>query len=173
MRKFALALIMTAAALPMAPAPAADILAAELQPMAFLAGSCWTGAMGGSAVTDTHCFTPMLGGHFLRDRHRISHGRYAGETLYRWDAAARQIRWDYYSSDGFLMSGTASGTEHGLAFEVTAVSPASAAPAGMRITWRRDGSEAYVATNIVWQGEAWREQPNGPRFQRTGPAPAD
>src|SRR5947209_20626453 len=107
MNRYASILLALAAALPAAPASAADGLAAELQPFAFLAGSCWRATLPGGQMTDTHCFTSMLGGRFLRDRHRINGAAYAGETIYRWDAAAGRIRWDYYASDGMLMSGTA------------------------------------------------------------------
>jgi hypothetical protein len=174
MRTYMTALGLLAAALPAAPAAAADPPAAGFQPFAFLAGSCWRATLPDGRMTDTHCFTSMLGGRFLRDRHRIAGADYAGETIYRWDAAAGQIRWDYYASDGMLMSGTAAaGSEGGVAFEVVSVSPQSAAPVPMRIAWRRDGTDAYVVTTEVRAGDSWRAAPNAPRFQRVGPAPAE
>ena len=173
MKRLVSILVAVAAALPTAPAFAADALAAQLQPFAFLAGSCWRATLPGGQMTDTHCFTPMLGGRFLRDRHHIHGADYAGETIYRWDSTARQIRWDYYASDGMLMSGTAAGADNGVAFEVVEVSPRSASPVPMRIAWRRDGADAYVVTTEVRDGESWRAAPNTPRFQRIVPAPAD
>ena len=67
--------------------------------------------------TDTHCFTPMLGGRFVRDLH-MRRGRaapYSGETLYRWDPAARRIRFDYYASDGGYERRPADPTPTGIA----------------------------------------------------------
>ena len=173
MKRYAAILLALAATLPTAPAAAADAPAVEFQPFAFLSGSCWRATLPDGRMTDTHCFTPMLGGHFLRDRHHINGADYAGETIYRWDAAARQIRWDYYASDGMLMSGTAAGADNGVAFEVVEVSPRSASPVPMRIAWRRDGTDAYVVITEVRDGDSWRAGPNAPHFQRVGPAPAD
>ena len=175
MRRFVSALVLVAAALPIVPAAAADTLAAELQPFAFLAGSCWRASFPGGQMTDTHCFSPILNRHFLRDRHIVNNAPdpYRGETLYRWDPAARTIRWDYYASDGMLMSGSAAGTDGGISFEISAVSPAGAASIAERIAWRRDGADAYVVTTEVRENGAWRPRPGSMHFQRIGPAPAD
>jgi hypothetical protein len=173
MKKFAPAVLLLATAMPMAPASAADALAAELQPFASLAGSCWRGPAPGGQGVDTHCFTAALGGHFLRDRHHVTPGDYMGETLYRWDSGTRNIRWDYYASDGLLMSGSASGTNGGIGFEVGSVSPAGASPIGARIAWRRDGPDAYVVTMLVRENGDWRPGPGAARFERIGHAPAD
>ena len=162
-----LALLLAAAAVQAEPP-----MEPNLQPLAFLAGSCWRGTLPGNQGTDVHCFTPMLRGHFLRDRHTVSPAGYLGETIYRWDPAARQIRLDYYSSDGLLMSGTAAAGEHGLTFELGYVS-ADGAPAVMRAAWNRDGTDAYVVTAEVRRPEGWRPAPGSARFQRIGPAPSD
>lgn len=144
----------------------------HLRPLAFLAGSCWRAAYVGGAV-DTHCFTWMFGGYFLRDRHRVDRNNYAGETIYRWDPATRMIRWDYYSSDGFLNSGTASGTDRGVAFAYRSPRIRNYPPAAWRVAWRRDGPDAYVVTTRTFEQGRWRTEPDPPRFQRIGPAPAD
>lgn len=154
-----------------AAAPAAP-LDARLQPLAFLAGSCWQGELPAGQGTDTHCFTPMLGGHFLRDRHRVMPGGYTGETVYRWDAAERRIAFDYYSSLGLLMPGTAAADAQGLAFELQVVAP-DGRPMPMRAAWRRDGADAYLVTTQIQQGGAWHVLPGTPRFRRIGPAPAE
>jgi hypothetical protein len=144
----------------------------NLQPLAFLAGSCWRGTLPDDRGTDVHCFTRMLRGHFLRDRHTVTPAGYLGETVYRWDSAARQIRLDYYSSDGLLMTGTASAAAHGLAFELAYVS-SDGAPAVMRAAWTRDGPDAYVVTAEVRGPDGWHAAPGSARFQRIGPAPAE
>lgn len=170
MGKFGWALL-AAGAQPMAPAAATDNLAAELQPLAFLAGSCWRGTLPGNQGTDTHCFAPMLGGHFVRDRHVVTPSNYAGETIYRWDSAARRIALDYYSSEGMLMTGTAAATAQGLAFQVSYLS-SGGSPVALRVAWIRDGPDSHVVTNQVREGDAWQAVPGSARFERIGPAPA-
>jgi hypothetical protein len=159
MRKFALALIMMALALPMAPAPAADTLAAELQPFAFLAGSCWRAAFPDGRMTDTHCFTPILDGHFLRDRHTVNRtpAPYLGETIYRWDAAAGRIRYDYYASDGSHSAGTAQAAANGLTFLDEQHDAAGGNAMQIRSSWTREGADTYVALAETRSGETWRE----------------
>jgi len=161
-----LALLLAAATLAETP------LEPHLQPMAFLVGSCWRTTMPGNLGTDTHCFTPMLGGHFLRDRHTLTGVQYSGETLYRWDPVTERIRFDYYSSRGLVIAGTAAATEGGLAFELSYVSP-EGRPIAVRAAWTRDGPDAYVVTQEVRENDAWRAVPEHPRFQRIGPAPPD
>ena len=91
---------MAAVAMAAAPSAAADD---PMAPMGFLVGSCWKGAFpGGGGVSDTHCFEAVHGGRFIRDRHVVEGAPrpYSGETLYRWDGAARTIRYAYDASDG-------------------------------------------------------------------------
>lgn len=109
---FALILAMQAASA--APPPT---LAAALQPLAFMVGSCWRATFPNSANTDTHCYTAMLGGRYVRDAHVVGGGPpYAGEAIYRWDPRARRIRYDYYASDGGHSSGMAVPIATGLDF---------------------------------------------------------
>jgi hypothetical protein len=143
----------------------------NLRPLAFLVGSCWRATLGPGGGTDTHCFTWMSGGHFLRDRRGDAQGGLAGEMIFRWDPAARQIRWDYYSSRGRLGSGSATSTGHGVvfAFRSSEFGPSVAT----RVEWRRDGANAYVETSQFRERGRWRTEPDPPRFQRVGPAPPD
>lgn len=143
----------------------------NLRPLAFLAGSCWRATLPLGRAVHTHCFTWVFGGHFLRERYRVTQSDDAGETLYRWDQAARQIRWDYYSSRGVLGSGIASGTAYGLAF--TFQSPENGRSIPTRVEWRRVGADSYVETTQFRERRRWRTEPNPPRFQRVGPAPPD
>ena len=159
-------------ALLLAAAQAEAPLEPNLQPLAFLAGSCWRGTLPGNQGIDTHCFTPMLRGHFLRDRHNVTPANYLGETIYRWDSAAGRIRLDYYSSDGLLMTGTASAGDQGPTFELGYAS-ADGSPVVMRAVWARDGADAYVVTAEVRRPDGWHPAPGSARFQRVGPAPPD
>jgi hypothetical protein len=144
----------------------------QLGPLGFLAGSCWRATMPGGSQVDLHCFTAMLGGRFVRDRHVVSPSSYSGETLYRWDPAARIIRFDYYASDGSHMAGTALAAPDGLNFpEADHVDPAGT-PMTLRSAWTREGEDAYVAVTEYRQGDSWRILARA-RFERAGPAPAD
>jgi hypothetical protein len=96
-----------------APAPRA-----ELQPLAFLVGSCWRADSPNATETDIHCYTAMLGGRYIRDVHVVEGPGppYSGETVYRWDPRARRIRFDYYASDGGYSWGFVNPTPGGLDF---------------------------------------------------------
>ena len=50
-------------------AAAQPALRPELEPMRFLVGHCWRGAMAKGAKHDTHCFEPVFDGQHVRDRH--------------------------------------------------------------------------------------------------------
>lgn len=156
---FALALALVAApAPPVAAAPAADTLAPQLQPLAFLAGSCWRADFPGGRMTDTHCFGPILNGHFLRDRHVVSHAPdpYLGETIYRWDGAAGRIHYDYYASDGSHSAGTVQAAPAGLAFLEEQHDGADGNAMQIRSTWTREGPDSYNALSETRDGDAWR-----------------
>ncbi|ABI66211.1 hypothetical protein Mmar10_1919 [Maricaulis maris MCS10] len=86
----------------------APVLREELMPLAFLAGSCWTGVFPGSETFDVHCYEPVYGGQYLRDVHAVPQGAavYRGETLYHWDAEAEVITYRYYNSIGGVSDGT-------------------------------------------------------------------
>ena len=174
MKKFASALLVLAGALPMTPTPAADTLAAGLQPFAFLAGACWRAAFPGGRMTDTHCFSPILNGHFLRDRHIVSHAPdpYLGETIYRWDAAARRIHYDYYASDGSHSAGTAEAAANGLTFLDEQHDAAGGNAMQIRSTWTREGADTYVALAETRDGDGWRELFRL-RFTRIAQPPAE
>ena len=151
-----------------APSVAADD---PLAPMSFLVGSCWKGAFpGGGNVTDTHCFEPVYGGTFIRDRHIVEGAPrpYAGETLYRWDAATRTIRYAYYASDGGHSDGTARAVDGTLVFD-DRYSGADGAALVMRATWTRAGDDAYEALTEAQEGGVWKAKFKV-RFQRV-PAP--
>ena len=148
-------------------------LAPELRPLAFLVGSCWRATFPNSTQTDTHCYTPMLGGRYVRDLHVVegAPAPYSGETIYRWDPAARRIRYDYYASDGGHSGGTAEPTATGLDFPEEAYLGADGRRLTLRNTLVRDGADAYAATSAMRQGDTWREMWTM-RFARVGPATA-
>ncbi len=150
----------------------AQTLIPELQPLAFVTGSCWRGVFANRrGETDTHCFTPMLGGRFIRDVHVVEGAQapYAGETIYRLDRDTGEIRFHYYSSEGFHSSGSAIPTETGIDFPEEVYRGADG-DMTVRTRWTRDGADAYLVVSEslnrsgVWE-EAWRM-----RMVRVGPA---
>src|SRR5579863_2272317 len=92
-------------ALSMNAAPA-EAVKNPLAPLDFLVGHCWTGDFPQGMGKDTHCFAPMYGGKFVRDKH-VLHGKqgdYLGETIYAFDPKQKQIVYWYFSSDGDMDS---------------------------------------------------------------------
>jgi hypothetical protein len=165
------ALIALAAA---AQAPASAVPSAPLQPLAFLVGWCWRGTFPGGGMADTHCFTPAIGGAFVRDRHVVAGASrpYSGESLYRWDPAAREIRFEYYSSDGSFGAGTVEPNRTGLTFPEQAYVGADGARTMIRSAWTRDGTDSLTVVNEERGGAGWHELWRM-RWQRVSPAPAD
>jgi hypothetical protein len=88
--------------------PASLLAAPALQPLAFLAGSCWKGTFTGRTVTDEHCFKWIYNGRFLRDHHIVVGDSvpYEGESTYAWDAPSKQIVFWYIALPGFYSHGT-------------------------------------------------------------------
>lgn len=126
----------------------------KLQPLAFLAGSCWKGTFAGRAVTDEHCFTWMYGGRFLRDQHVVSGDSvpYRGETTYAWDGAQNRIVYWYIALPGFYSSGSVAPDNDTLLFRDNLV---TSTPRQLRTTWHRTGADAYtVRVEEVTNGAA-------------------
>lgn len=115
----------------------------QLQPLAFLAGSCWKGTFAGRAVTDEHCFQWVYGGRFLRDRHVVRGDSvpYEGETTYAWDRAQKKIVYWYIALPGFQSEGNVEPSGDALVFHDNL---ATATPRQQRATWRRSGPDSYT-----------------------------
>jgi hypothetical protein len=133
----------------------------QLQPLAFLAGQCWSGPFGGGKATDEHCFEWMYDGRFLRDRHIVRGGEkpYLGETLYFWDATGNAIAYIYFNSDGGVSRGLVRPEGDTLVFPSERYSDGGATRE-FGTTWKREGEDRYVAVTRElkdgkWQ-EAWR-----------------
>jgi hypothetical protein len=167
-----LAMTMVVLAAQAAPAPA-PALAAELQPLASLVGSCWRASFPNGTSTDTHCYAAMLGGRFIRDVHVVEGGRspYSGEAIYRWDPRARRLRFDYYASDGGYSGGFADPTAGGIDFPEESYVGGNGQMMTLRTVQTGQG-EAYSRTTFARQPDgSWREMWTM-RFTRVGPAAA-
>lgn len=163
-----LPLLMLAAA-QAAPAPQ---LAPELAPLGRLVGHCWRATFPGTTQTDTHCYTAMFGGRMIRDRHVVAGapGPYSGETMYRWDAEARRIRYEYYASDGGYSAGVVEPAADGLSFPDEAYLASNGRRLALRnrIQWVSD--QVFTGTSEMRDGETWREAWRM-RFERVAAAP--
>jgi hypothetical protein len=155
----------------LAPASAADSpLTSQLEPLAFLAGQCWSGPFPGGKATDEHCFEWVYDGRFLRDRHIVRGGEnpYRGETLYYWDPAEKAIAYIYFNSDGGVSRGNARADGDTLVFPSERHTLEGGAVREYGTTWKREGADRYVAvTSELKDGqwhEAWRVD-----FRRVGP----
>ncbi len=82
---------------------------AELEPLAFLIGSCWAGDFPGGKQTDIHCFEAVYDGAHIRDRHAVNGGPslYRGETIYSWNGEAETVSFVYWNSLGGVSTGAA------------------------------------------------------------------
>lgn len=146
-------------------------LVPELRPLAFLVGSCWRATFPGTSQTDTHCYTAMHSGRHIRDRHIVegAPSPYSGETIYRWDPEARQIRYDYYASDGGYSRGAAVQGAEGLSFPDEGYVGASGQRLMLRNAMSGIGPDGYDGRSEMQQDGAWREMWRM-RFTRVGAA---
>jgi hypothetical protein len=79
----------------------------HFEPLAFLAGSCWTGTFPDGRAIDTHCYEWVWDGAHLRDTHEVTGEGppYRGETLISWDAKAKRLAFRYFNSLGGVSEG--------------------------------------------------------------------
>ena len=135
-----------------------DKPANPLQPLDFLVGSCWAGDFPNGMGRDTHCFEPVYGGKFVRDRHEL-HGKgpdYAGESVYAWDPKQQHIVFWYWSSDGDIDQGSVEPVADGLNFpERHLTRPKDLI---MRTHWHRIDADRYEAINERKNGDTWQTE---------------
>ncbi len=137
--------------------PAPTLAQPALQPLAFLVGSCWSGTQPKGGI-DTHCFSPVYGGHYIRDVHQVTGDAkpYAGETLYHWDAAQKQVRYTYYNSLGGISTGTMHVEEGRLVFPEVHESK-DGRRIEMRNVWTQEGADTFVMKADQKAGDNWKE----------------
>lgn len=103
-------LVLAGSVLAMAGAAHAQTASQPSEVLLGIGGYCWQAELE-AAVTDTHCFSVSPGGKLVTDVHKVRSlsGRvvYEGVTLYRLGTASGVVRYDYYNSNGDLLSGYA------------------------------------------------------------------
>jgi hypothetical protein len=130
----------------------------ELEPLQFLVGSCWTGTFPDGKRTDTHCFEPVFGGQFIRDRHVVRGGStpYEGETLHAWDPTQRKLVFTYWASDGSLSTGSAEPSAGEIVFPEAYASQGGAMT--LKNVWSRRGEDTYDVWVAEWKDGQWKER---------------
>ncbi|MFN7942127.1 MAG: hypothetical protein U0X73_11050 [Thermoanaerobaculia bacterium] len=166
----ALAASTAVAADPAPPAAPPASATAPLAPFQWLAGSCWNGSFSDGRTRDLVCYEWMLGGRFLRSRHRILGGEraYSGETVYGRDAAGGGLAFTYFNSDGETLRGAIVPTAEGFSFPEESVD-AGGKSLRLRSVWRRSGPDRYLAVTERLDGDLWRPMMTVD-FVRGGPA---
>ena len=85
-------------------------LAPELEPLRPLLGKTWRGEFKNSTpekpVVDVVRWERVLNGKAVRSLHSINDGAYGGETIYRWDADKKAVTYHYFTTAGFMTTGT-------------------------------------------------------------------
>jgi hypothetical protein len=144
--------------------------AAALAPLEWLAGSCWNGTFSDGKTRDFVCYEWMLGGQFLRSRHRSSRGDrpYLGETIFGRGPAGAGLAFTYFNSDGETLRGAIVPTAEGFAFPEESVD-AGGKSLRLRSVWRRSGPDRYLAVTERLDGDLWRPMMTID-FVRGGPA---
>jgi hypothetical protein len=137
-------------------------VSSPLAPLAFLAGHCWKGPFPDGKRHDEHCFEWFYDGRFLRDRHVVTGEErpYGGETIYYWDAAAREVQYIYFSLPGGVSRGNMRPDGDVLRFPEERYVGTGGKEEAYRSTWRPAGEDAYdtIVETLVdgkWV-EAWR-----------------
>jgi hypothetical protein len=128
----------------------------KLDPLSFLAGSCWKGTFTGRAVTDEHCFRWIMGGRFLRDHHTVRGDSvpYEGETTYAWDDAEKRITYWYIALPGYYSHGIVEAQDHALVFHDNLV---MSTERHLISTWTGSGPDAYTVRVKEISGDKSKE----------------
>jgi hypothetical protein len=128
-----------------------------LAPLAFLAGSCWKGALPGTTAADEHCFAWIYDGKYLRDRHEVRDGEkvvYAGESTYYWNAAAKRIEYFYVTAAGGHSHGTVAPEADALSFPAATL-VTEGKSMGFRSRWKRAGEDGYEVLREYETAKGW------------------
>lgn len=93
------------------PATETAPLAKELEPFRPFLGKTWRGEFKNSTpekpVVDVSRWERALNGQAVRVVHSINHGAYGGESFIRWDKEKAAFVFHYFTTAGFMTTGTA------------------------------------------------------------------
>lgn len=87
----------------------------HLEPFRPFLGKTWRGEFKNSKpdrpTIDVARWERALNGKAIRVLHSINDGSYGGESIIRWDKESKQIVYHYYTTAGFMTSGTMTVTD--------------------------------------------------------------
>jgi hypothetical protein len=82
----------------------------HLAPLEPLVGKTWKGTFKNSRpdkpVVDIEHWERALNGQAVRQVHSINNGAYGGETLFIWDEKKQAVAYYYFTTAGFMTTGT-------------------------------------------------------------------
>ncbi len=82
----------------------------HLAPLEPLLGKTWKGAFKNSKpdqpIVDVQRWERALNGEAVRAVHSLNKGVYGGETIFMWDEAKQVVTYHYFSTGGFMTTGT-------------------------------------------------------------------
>jgi hypothetical protein len=82
----------------------------HLAPLEPLLGKTWKGTFKNSQpdkpVVDVEHWERALNGRAVRQVHSINNGAYGGETLFIWDEKKQTVAYYYFTTSGFMTTGT-------------------------------------------------------------------
>ncbi len=83
-----------------------------------LAGHCWQAEFSDGKRVDTHCFSEVYDGAFIKDEHVVCGGQkpYYGETWYAFNKSSSSVSYRYFNSLGGVSDGEVSFAENTLYF---------------------------------------------------------
>lgn len=89
---------------------AAESLDEHLEPLRPFLGKTWKAEFKNSTPEkpqqDIARWERALNGHAVRVLHSINHGEYGGETLIIWDATKKSLVYHYFTTAGYMTTGT-------------------------------------------------------------------
>jgi hypothetical protein len=133
--------------------------ASPYAPLAYLVGHCWQGTFPDGKVTDTHCFSWIYGGKFIRDQHVVHHGAGSkddlGESIYLWDAASGELQYLYIESAGGFSRGSVTAAPDALVFPPTHYSE-NGQQQTYRSRWKRSDDTAYDVVTEFLVRDQWQ-----------------
>jgi len=130
-----------------------------LAPLRFLVGYCWTGTFPDGENTDTHCYSDMYQGHFIRDVHTVfgKNPDYHGETIYHLEAGTSRISYRYWNSLGGVSDGIALHVDGNLLFPDEAHLTKDGKKIEIRSSISMVDGDNYVAISEQKSGADWHE----------------
>jgi hypothetical protein len=82
----------------------------HFEPLQPLLGKTWKGTFKNSKpekpVVDISRWERALNGQAIRVLHSINEGIYGGETIFVWDEKAKHIAYYYFTTEGYMTTGT-------------------------------------------------------------------